>query len=137
MLDQWFAKTGRYAPTLIRVMVGLVGVVHGWPKMKDLGGFIEKVDMMGIPVPQLFSTAAALSEFLGGGALIVGLFGRYAAFFFACTMAVAVFRVHWANGFLAVDRGFEYPLILLVASISLILTGSGPLSIDRLLGRKT
>jgi putative oxidoreductase len=136
MIDTWFARSARYAPVFVRLIVGLVGIVHGWPKLKDLSSFIANVDRLGIPLPEVFATAAALSEFLGGIALILGFYGRYAAFFFACTMAVAVFRVHWANGFLASAKGYEYPLTLLVASISLMLSGSGPLSVDYLLGRK-
>jgi putative oxidoreductase len=136
MLDEIFAPAARFAPVLLRVIVGIVGAVHGWPKMKDLGAFIANVDKLGIPLAPVFGTAAALSEFLGGIALILGLFGRWAAFFFGCVMAVAVFRVHWANGFLSKGSGYEYPLVLLVASISIVLSGSGPLSIDRLIGKK-
>lgn len=136
MLDRWFSDWARFAPLLVRIIVGVVGIVHGWPKMKDLGDFIAKVAKMGIPLPPVFATAAALSEFLGGIALILGLFTRYAAFFFGCTMAVAVFKVHWSNGFLASNKGYEFPLVLLVACASLILSGSGPASLDRLLGRK-
>ncbi len=136
MLDRWFSGWSRFAPVLIRCIVGAVGVVHGWPKMKDLGKFISRVAELGIPLPQVFGTAAALSEFLGGLALILGLFTRQAAFLFGCTLAVAVFKVHWANGFSNSNRGFEFPLVLLVACLSLILSGSGPASADRLLGRK-
>jgi len=136
VLDNLLAPSARFAPLLIRLIVGTIAVTHGWPKMKDLGAFIANVDRMGIPLPAVFGTAAAISEFLGGIALILGLFGRWAAFFFGCVMAVAVFKIHGPNGFLAKTNGYEYPLVLLVASLSLMLTGSGPVSIDRLVGRK-
>lgn len=136
MLDSWFSRGARFAPLLVRLGVGIVAVLHGWPKMKDLASFITHVEKLGLPLAPVFGTAAALSEFLGGIALILGLFGRYAAFFFACVMAVAVFRVHLPNGFSAKANGYEYPLTLLIASLSLILSGSGPLSLDRLFGRK-
>jgi putative oxidoreductase len=136
VLDDVFAPGARFAPVLVRIVVGIVAAVHGWPKMKDLGAFIANVEKLGIPLAPVFGTAAALSEFLGGIALILGLFGRWAAFFFACTMAVAVFKIHGANGFLSKGNGYEYPLVLLVASFSIVLSGSGPLSVDRLLGKK-
>jgi putative oxidoreductase len=136
VLDDVFAPSARFAPVVIRIVVGSVAAIHGWPKMKDLGAFIANVHKMGIPLSPLFGTAAALSEFLGGIALILGLFGRWAAFFFACTMAVAVFKVHGPNGFFSQTNGYEYPLVLLVAAISIVLSGSGPLSVDRLLGKK-
>jgi putative oxidoreductase len=136
VLDRWLAPAAGLAPVLLRLVVGTVAVAHGWPKLKDLAPFIDRVEALGLPVPQFFATAAALSEFLGGIALILGLFGRYAAFFFGCTMAVAVFKVHWVNGFYSRDKGYEFPLTLLVVCTALMLTGSGPLSIDRLLGKK-
>lgn len=136
MLDDIFAPSARFAPVLVRIIVGVVGVVHGWPKMKDIGGFIESVGKMGIPLAPVFGTAAVMSEFIGGIVLILGLFGRWAAFFFACVMAVAVFKVHGPNGFLSKANGYEYPLVLLIASLSIVLSGSGPLSVDRLLGKK-
>lgn len=136
MLDNWFAPAARFAPVFLRIIVGVVGVVHGWPKMKTLGTFIDKVAKMGIPAAPVFGTAAALAEFLGGIALILGLFTRYAAFSFACVMAVAVFKVHWKNGFLSSASGYEFPLVLLVAAVSLVLSGAGPISLDRMFGRK-
>lgn len=132
---KWLDKSSAYALTPIRLIVGVVGVVHGWPKVADLGPFIDGVGSMGIPLPQVFATAAAFSEFLGGILLILGLFTRQAAFFFGCVMAVAVFKVHWSGGFMASNNGFEYPLVLLLACVSLIFGGSGPLSVDRLRGR--
>jgi putative oxidoreductase len=136
LFDRIFAPGARFAPVLLRIIVGIVAVMHGWPKIKSLSPFIERVAKLGLPVPAVFATAAALSEFLGGILLIAGLFTRYAAFCFGCTMAVAVFKVHWANGFLASNKGYEYPLTLLVACAALLLTGGGPLSIDHWVGRK-
>ena len=103
MIDRWFSPGARYAPVLIRTIVGVVGVVHGWPKLKDLTSFIDAVRGMGIPLAELFATAAALSEFLGGLALIIGFCTRYAAFFVACFAAflarVAVFLADFAAFF--------------------------------------
>ena len=136
MLDRWFSRGARFAPVLLRGIVGIVAVLHGWPKMKDLGAFIERIGRMGVPIPSVFGTAVALAEFLGGLALILGLFTRYGAFSFACVMAVAVFKIHLPNGFDSGGNGYEYPLVLLVAAISLILSGAGPVSLDRVFGRK-
>ncbi len=136
MLDNWFSPGARFAPFFLRVMIGIVGVLHGWPKMMTLGAFIEKVHKMGVPIAPVFGTAAALAEFLGGLALIFGFFTRYAAFCFACVMAVAVFKVHLPNGFFAKGDGYEYPLVLFVAAVSLVFSGAGPISLDRMFGRK-
>ena len=75
-LDKWFDRSATFALVPIRLIVGVVAMVHGWPKVVDLRTFINGVDAMGIPLPQIFGTAAAFSEFLGGLALILGLFTR-------------------------------------------------------------
>ena len=64
MLDRWFSPMARYAPVLLRIVVGFVAAMHGWPKMKNLGDFIANVDSMGFPLAPVLGTAAALSEFL-------------------------------------------------------------------------
>ncbi len=136
LLDNLFAPSARFAPVLVRLIVGTIGVAHGWPKMKDLGAFIAQVEKLGLPLAPVLGTAAALSEFLGGLALILGLFGRYAAFSLGCVMAVAVVKIHGPHGFFAKANGYEYPLALLVACVSLMMSGSGPVSVDHLFGRK-
>lgn len=136
MLDRIFAPAAQFAPVLLRVITGVVGVMHGWPKLKNLSPFIERVGQLGFPAPAAFATAAALSEFLGGILLIVGLFTRYAALAFGIVLAVAVFKVHWANGFLLQNKGYEYALTLLVACASILLTGAGPVSLDHQMGRR-
>lgn len=77
----------------------------------------------------LWMGAAALSELVGGVLLFLGLLTRVGAFFLACTMAVAVFGVHWP-AFFASDKGFEYPLALLAMSLALLISGGGIASID-------
>ena len=102
MLDDWFSPAAsRFAP----------GPPSGdrrsrrdraWlAEDEDAGALHRQRRQMGIPLAPVFGTAAVLAEFLGGLALIFGLFTRYAAFFFGCVMAVAVFKVHLHNGFLS------------------------------------
>ena len=52
-----------------------------------------------------------------------------AALALAISMAVAIWKVHLANGFF-LPTGYEYNIVLLGALISLMLTGPGALSID-------
>jgi putative oxidoreductase len=117
------------SPVLLRAVVGLVFIVHGKQKLfGGMEGFTQYVTT-GLHLPALLAWAAACTEFFGGVALILGLLTRLSALGIACVMAVAVFRVHWAAG-LTGDGGYEFPLTLLCASISLMLTGGGPLSLD-------
>lgn len=116
---------------LLRVMVGIVFLMHGGQKLFVFGingtaGFFAQA---GFPMPMVSAVLASLTEFLGGAALIAGLFTRLAAIPLAFTMLVAVLGVHLRNGFF-LPTGFEYALAMLVAVIALALTGPGALAVD-------
>jgi putative oxidoreductase len=75
--------------------------------------------------------------FAGGILLAVGWFTRYAAPVLAIVIAVMIWKMQWAHGFLiswvAVGdqgQGFEYSLVVIAALICLSLTGAGEWSID-------
>jgi len=79
----------------------------------------------------LWMGAAALSEFIGGALVLIGLYTRIGAFFIACVMLVAIFGVHWKFGFFINDGGFEFPLALLGMALGLLIYGGGSASIDQ------
>ena len=122
---------------VLRVVVGIVFLMHGGQKLfiygfHNVGGFMQQ---LGIPLPQVAGVVVTLVEFLGGLALLLGLFTRWAALLIACDMLVAVAVVHLRGGFF-LPKGFEYALTLLAASIALALTGPGAAALDTLLGRR-
>jgi putative oxidoreductase len=113
-------------------------LVHGAQKVLGVMGgkgfdlWLQGTPPFGFMKPAaLWLGAAALAEFLGGILVLLGLLTRPAAFFIACTMATAVFGVHWQNGFLGANGGYEFPLVLLLAAISLIMSGAGNGSVDQ------
>lgn len=121
------------ALTILRVVVGVIMAAHGWQKLAGLDGTIEAFGNMGMPPIAVY---LAIAGELGGGlGLIVGLLTPVAAFGVFCTMAVAVFMVHFKNGLFAKDGGFEYPLTLMVAAFYFIMRGAGPYSLDAILCR--
>lgn len=119
--------------TIFRVTIGVIMAVHGWDKLMNLPNVIGMFTKMGFPAPEISAYLAVAGELGGGLGLIVGALTPIAAFGIFCTMAVAVFKVHFANGLLAKDGGFEYPLTLMVSSLYIIAKGGGCLSIDSLL----
>jgi putative oxidoreductase len=126
-----------WGPTLLRITVGIVFLAHGAQKMfvwgfHGVAGFLGQV---GIPLPALFAVVLTLVELVGGAALVLGLFTRWAALLLALDMLVAVLAVKLKGGFFA-PRGFEYELVLMVASLSLVLMGGGAASLDARLSRK-
>ena len=84
--------------------------------------------------PAVWGFLAAVSEFCGGIALVLGAFFRVAAFFLVCTMAVATIQ-HFGRG----DgyRGGAYHSIELgVVCLALFLTGPGRYSVDEAFARR-
>lgn len=114
----------------LRLVVGVIMVVHGWGKLTDFDTWSGHVHAMGLPLPWFSAWLGVAGEFLGGLGVLVGALTRIAAFGVACTMAVAVFGVHLSHGLLAKNNGFEYPLTLLAAAIFIMAKGSGRFGVD-------
>ena len=131
-------RLGRWGPTLLRVMVGLISLTHGTQKLFGEGfdGVASMMEGLGVPTPALAAVALVLTEVVGGAALILGLFTRLAAVPLAFSMLVATVLVHLPNGFFSSSGGIEFTLLLTVACVALALTGPGKASLDRVLARR-
>ena len=144
MFRSLIATARESAPTIARIMLGIVFFPHGaqkvlgWfggPGIEGTIGYLH--GMMHIPV--LFVWLAIAAEFLGSLGLIVGFLGRVAAFGIACNMAVAVATAHLPNGFFMnwsgqqKGEGYEYHLLALALAAIVIVRGSGAYSVDRAL----
>ncbi len=122
---------------LLRFMVGIVFLAHGSQKlfvmgMGNVGGFLGNI---GVPAPAFFGVVVTLVEFLGGIALILGLFTRWAALLLVIDMTVAVLLVHLKNGFF-LPRGYEYALTMWFANLALVLTGAGAVALDNVFWKR-
>jgi putative oxidoreductase len=122
---------------IIRVITGVALMYHGWGKIQKPFSWMPP----DAPVPGFLQALAALSEFGGGLALVIGLLTPIAAFGIACTMAFAVFAVHVKSGdpFVATSGGPSYELAAVYLGIALlvILAGPGKYSLDAMLfGKK-
>src|SRR5687768_17445923 len=100
-------KLQPFALLAVRLAVGLIFAVHGWQKIQNPEKFIGLITNLGLPMPVLNAWAAIASEFVGGILIMIGLFTPIAALMTAGTMAVAILTVHWSNGLLASNNGFE------------------------------
>ncbi|QUV83995.1 DoxX family protein [Chloracidobacterium aggregatum] len=130
----WLDRLSAGGPFLLRLAVGGAMVIHGSQKLfGDPGRFIGFVEKLGFPLPTVFGWAAIAAEFLGGLALVLGLATRWAAVFVAFTMGVAAFIAHANDGF----NKQEYPLVLMLGALSLLLSGAGAWSLDARLSRSS
>jgi putative oxidoreductase len=141
-------QTNGGIPSLIaRLTLGLVMFPHGAQKMLGWFGGHGFSGTMGfftamMHIPPLFALLAILAEFAGSLGLIVGLFGRVAAFGIACVMTVAILTVHLTNGFFMnwfgdqKGEGFEYHLLAIGLALVVIIAGSGAASLDGAIARR-
>lgn len=118
---------------LVRVVGGLGFALHGWPKIRNPFGWMGPQGF----APGVFQALAALSEFGGGLAWIVGFLTPLASLGIACTMAVA-FSVHTfmrGDPFVSMTGGPTSELAAVYFTIALLLFAAGPgrFSLDRTL----
>jgi uncharacterized membrane protein YphA (DoxX/SURF4 family) len=81
-----------------------------------------------------FRPGRRLAELSGGLLLALGLLTPLGAALAASVMLVAAITVHLRNGCFATSGGYEFPLVLGMAALTLAFTGPGTLSSDALLG---
>ena len=130
-LCKWASILG---PLPLRLAIGAIFTAHGCQKVfvQGTAQVSEQFASMGMVMPQITGPLVAYTEFLGGLFLIVGLLTPVAALMLAVTMAVAILQVHLPNG-LTGPGGYQFPLSLLAGSLSLLFTGAGKLSLDKLI----
>lgn len=138
MLHKFFGPFAPGRPALglliIRFAFGLGLMLHGWPKFQNPFHWMDK--MPGAP-PAIMQFLAALSEFGGGLAMILGLLTPLACLGIAATMLVAMFTVHVPKGqpYVAAGGGPSWELAghYLAAALGLLISGPGALSLDAML----
>ena len=101
-------------------------MMHGLPKLLDISNTQNSFTNMGLP-PEL-AIIIGLLEFIGGLAILLGVFTRIAAGLLVINMIGAILQVKLAKGFIG---GYELDLLYLAIMISLMLTGPGNLSIEK------
>jgi putative oxidoreductase len=118
-------------------VTGYAFIQHGFPKM-FANGELNAFHWMGpnAPVPGFLQALAALSEFGGGIALMVGLLTPAAALGIMATMFVAITTVFKGAPFVSGDpsqKTFELAGVYFAIVFTLLLTGPGAYSLDNLL----
>jgi len=122
-----------FAMLALRLVAGSAFVLHGSGKITNAFAWMGPE----APVPGFLQALAALSEFGGGLAWIVGLLVPLASLGILCTMAVAL-QFHIGRGDVFVSQALGTPAWELAAlyfaiALLLLLAGPGRLSIDRAL----
>lgn len=122
---------GRAASGLLvlRLVAGAGLMMHGWPKIQKPFGWMG--DGPGTP-PGFLQALAALSEFGGGLALILGLLTPLACLGIICTMGFAILVAHKGDPWIKPGAPKTSELASLYFSIAttLLITGPGAFSLD-------
>lgn len=144
MIKQLLRTNDTLGPVLIRVALGSVIFAHGAQKALGWfggGGWNGTVGFFTtqLGVPAFIAALVILGEFLGGIGVVTGTLTRLAAAGIAIIMAGAVLMVHLPNGFFMnwygtqAGEGFEYGILAITMALSLVVTGAGRFSVDRVL----
>ncbi len=128
-------KYASYAPTILRVWLGVIFLMHGWQKITVLGiqGVTGFLGSLHIPAPEVMAYILSYGELLAGILLIIGLCVHWASKFVVIVGIVAFVTVHMASGFYisGATYGYEYNILWALVGLSLIMTGGGELSLDK------
>ncbi len=137
-----FNTESSFGALALRVPVGIIFMAHGAQKLfgsfggYGLEGTGQWMASIGLEPGYLMALLAGAGEFFGGLFILLGLLTRPSAAVLAMTMVVAIFAVHFQNGFFMSNGGYEFALALLAASVSLVFSGAGKASIDELIANK-
>jgi putative oxidoreductase len=142
---------GLWAVVPLRLIVGYGFVAHGYAKIaRGPVHFIDTLQALGVPWPEVMGWATMLIEVIGGFAVLIGAFIPLLSVPLAAILLVAMFTVHLPYGFSSIKLqsvtsdgpqfgkpGYETNLLYLAGLATLVLGGPGPLAVEGLLARST
>jgi putative oxidoreductase len=127
------------AALVLRLVVGGTMMAHGWNHAfggGKLPGTARWFESIGIRPGRVHALAATVTELGAGGLLILGLLTPLAAAGVVGTMLVALVANHAKNGFFIFrpGEGYEYVLMITLASCAIGALGAGDWSLDHAAG---
>ncbi|MGD9015629.1 MAG: DoxX family protein [Candidatus Omnitrophota bacterium] len=120
---------------ILRVTLGVIFLAHGLQKLfgvfggSGIEGFSQMLAGLNLTPANFLAWLVAIIEALGGLFLIFGILPRLSSALIAVIMAVAIAKIHAANGFFAMKGGFEYQLLILAVCLLFVFTGGGKFSL--------
>jgi putative oxidoreductase len=126
---------------VLRLVLGTTLAAHGAQKLfgwfeggglKGTAGFFGSNLRFRAPLAMAFF--AGLGEFGGGALVALGLFTPLGCLALVVVMLIAIFTVHWPNGFFLQKSGYEYNLLIGAAAVAIAAIGPGRFSLDRAFG---
>ena len=132
MIETW----RDYAALPLRLVLALIFFVHGCQTLfgifggRGLMGTGDYLASHGLLPGEFWAVIAGLAGLFGGIALLLGVLTRLVAMALAVEMIVALVAINLHAGFAAAHGGAEFPLMVLAALLSLVLSGSQRYAVD-------
>ena len=104
-------------------------------KWEDIQSVADWFESLNIPMAKLNAYFVATIEMTAVVVFIIGFGTRVLAFLLILALLVAIYTVHWENGYSVGDNGYEIPLYYIGMLLILVAFGSGKLSLNYLLQR--
>jgi len=127
--------TARYGLAILRVVLGIVMLVHGWSKLSggvgNVAGFFG--GMLGIPAPGLMAWVVTIVELVGGILLMVGFLTQIVGILIALDLLGAILFAYLLRGSPFIENGaitWEKEAVFAAAALCIALAGPGAWSVD-------
>jgi putative oxidoreductase len=138
-LDIVFEPFSVLAPLFIRLALAWVFIAHGYAKLfttkPGVLGFSGVLRDHNVPFPFLFALLIGVEEFFGGVALFIGIATRWTALILTVSLILAILKLTYKKGFTRTDgAGYEFDVVLLAGTLTLLVMGPGSISVDWILG---
>ena len=123
---------GFYAPTILRLALGVIFLAHGWKKLAgDKTQFAGWLESIKFKPGKFWGWIVTLVEFFGGISLLFGFLIQPAAMILAIEFLIIIFWARRGQPFmLAEGHGREFDVLILFALLALLVLGPGAWAID-------
>lgn len=111
---------------ILRIGLGSIFLAHGFPKLKN------PTKMKGM-IGTIPSVLVMIAEFFGGLGILFGFLTKISAAGILIVMLGAIYfhKYKWKQPFYSTDgKSWEYPYILALVALVLVLMGAGAYSVD-------
>ena len=119
------------AIVILRLILGIILLVHGVQKIRGWEGTLKGFGKMGFKPGVLWLGIATVIEVGGGLLLILGLFTQIIALLVALQFVIITLKLKWRQGLVG---GYEFDLLILGAALLLATIGGGAYDLDSFLG---
>ena len=115
-----------YGALILRVGLGTMWIAHALLKwfVFTMPGFATWLGTQGLPAA--LAWPVFILEFVGGLAIVLGIYGRHVALLLIPILLGATW-IHFSNGWVFSNQGggWEYPVFLVIGSLAYGLIGDG------------